>query len=71
MSTFSAYGMGPQGFLVNRPLNEHEREQHLNVKKSASDHVLYDLSLIKLNSTFIECVDKWYLSFPRNFVCQG
>ncbi|UCV30278.1 DUF6708 domain-containing protein [Ferribacterium limneticum] len=68
MSTFSAYGMGPQGFLVNRPLNEYEREQHLNVKKSASEQVLYDLSLIKFNSTFVECVDKWYSM--RGFVAM-
>lgn len=68
MSTFSAYGMGPQGFLVNRPLNEYEREQHLNINKSACNHVLYDLSLIKLNSTFVECVDKWYSM--RGFVAM-
>ena len=60
MSTFSGYGMGPKGFLVNRPLNDYEQEHRLDVKQPASRQVHYELSLIKLNSTFVECVDKWY-----------
>jgi len=60
MSTFSPYGMGPAGFHVNRPLNNFEREQHLDTKRSASDLVHYDQSIIKFNSTFVEYVDKWY-----------
>jgi hypothetical protein len=60
MSTFSAYGMGAKGFEVGRSLNEYEREHRFDVKKSASDRMHYDLSLIKFNNTFIECVDKWY-----------
>lgn len=69
MSTFSAYGMGPKGFLVNRPLNDYEQEHHFDIKKSASDKVHYDLSLIKFNSTFVECVDKWYSM--RGFVAMA
>lgn len=60
MSTFSAYGMGPKGFRVDRPLNDYEREQRLDVMQPVSNRVLYDRSLVRLNSTFIECVDKWY-----------
>jgi len=60
MSTFSAYGMGPKGFLVNRPLNDDEIANHLDIHRPASQRVHYDLSLTKLNSTFVECVDKWY-----------
>jgi hypothetical protein len=60
MSTFSAYGMGPKGFMVDRPLNDDERVHHFDVRKPASRQVHYDLSLIKLNSTFVECVDRWY-----------
>ena len=60
MSTFSGYGMGPKGFLVNRPLNDYEQSHRFDIKKPASDKVHYDLSLVKLNSTFVECVDKWY-----------
>ncbi|TDM08508.1 MAG: hypothetical protein C4K60_03460 [Ideonella sp. MAG2] len=52
--------MGPKGFLVNRPLSKFEREHHFEINQPASQKVHYDLSLIKLNSTFIECVDKWY-----------
>ena len=69
MSTFSAYGMGPKGILVNRPLNDYEREHRFDIKKPTVDHVLYDLSLIKLNSTFVECVDKWYSM--RGFVAMA
>lgn len=69
MSTFSAYGMGPKGFLVNRPFNDFEREHRFDIKKPASYHVHYDLSLIKLNSTFVECVDKWYSM--RGFVAMA
>jgi hypothetical protein len=68
MSTFSAYGMGPGGFMVNRPLNDFERDNHFNLRQPASRQVHYDLSLIKLNSTFVECVDKWYAM--RGFVAM-
>jgi len=60
MSTFSAYGMGPKGFLVHRPLNDDEIANHFDIHRRASQRVHYDLSLTKLNSTFVECVDKWY-----------
>jgi hypothetical protein len=60
MSTFSAYGMGPKGFLVDRPLNEYEKGQRLSTKMAASQRLHYDLSVIKMNSTYVECVDKWY-----------
>ena len=69
MSTFSAYGMGPKGFLVDRPLNDYEQEHRFDIKRPASDKVHYDLSLIKLNSTFVECVDKWYSM--RGFVAMA
>ena len=69
MSTFSAYGMGPKGFLVNRPLNDYEQEHRLDVKQPASRQVHYELSLIKLNSTFVECTDRWYAM--RGFMAMG
>jgi len=69
MSTFSGYGMGPKGFLVDRPLNDYEREHHFDIKQPASQQVHYDLSLTKLNSTFVECVDKWYSM--RGFFAMG
>ena len=69
MSTFSGYGMGPKGFLVNRPLSDYEREHHFDVKQPVSRQVHYELSLIKLNSTFVECVDKWYAM--RGFIAMA
>lgn len=69
MSTFSAYGMGPGGFKVDRPLEDYERKHRFDAKRPASEQVHYDLSLIKLNSTFVECVDKWYSM--RGFVAMA
>ena len=37
MSTFSGYGMGPKGFLVNRLLNDFEREHCFNIKRSTRE----------------------------------
>lgn len=68
MSTFSAYGMGPKGFLVNRPLNDYEQANHFDLNAIASNQVHYDLSLIKFNSTYMEWVDKWYAM--RGFVAM-
>ena len=69
MSTFSAYGMGPKGFRVNRALSDYEREHRFSIKTPANDKVHYDLSLVKFNSTFVECVDKWYSM--RGFVAMA
>lgn len=58
MSTLSPYGMF--GFKVNRPLRAQEQVHHFDISKPASQRPHYDLSLTLLNSTFAECVDKWY-----------
>jgi len=58
MSTLSPYGMF--GFKVKRPLSNQELIHHFSIHEPASEHPHYDLSLTLLNSTFAECVDKWY-----------
>ena len=58
MSTVSPYGMF--GFKVNRPLNDYEQLHHFDIKQPASEQPHYELSLTRLNSTYIEGVDKWY-----------
>jgi hypothetical protein len=58
MATGSPYGMF--GFKVNRPLNNYEQLHHFDVNHRASEKVHYELSLTRLNSTFLEGVDKWY-----------
>lgn len=68
MSTLDTQGM-VAGYKVNRELNEHEKQHRFNIKMSASTRPHYDLSLIKLNSTFVECVDKWYAM--RGWVAMG
>ena len=73
MSTFSAYGMGPGGFRVDRPLDDYEIANRFDIKKAASGQVVYDLSILKFNSTFVECVDRWYSmrGFVSMFSCNG
>jgi hypothetical protein len=56
-------------FKVNRELNEAEKQHRFSIKVPASTRPHYDLSLIKLNSTFVECVDKWYAM--RGWVAMG
>ncbi len=68
MSTLDTQGM-VAGYKVNRALNEHEKQQRFNINVPASTRPHYDLSLIKLNSTFVECVDKWYAM--RGWVAMG
>lgn len=68
MSTLDTQGM-VAGYKVNRELNEHEKQHRFNIKVPASTRPHYDLSLIKLNSTFVECVDKWYAM--RGWVAMG
>ena len=59
MSTLDTQGM-VTGYKVNRLLNQHEQQHRFNIRQSASNRPHYELSLTKLNSTYVECVDKWY-----------
>lgn len=68
MSTFDTNGI-VTGYKVNRPLNAHEQKHRFNIRQPSSTQPHYDLSLIKLNSTFVECVDKWYAM--RGFLAIG
>ena len=65
--------LDPQGMVaplkVNRPLSRNEQQHRLSVKKSCSNKPHYELSLIKLNSTYVECVDKWFSM--RGWVAMG
>lgn len=68
MSTLDTQGM-VAGYKVNRPLNQYEEQHRFSLRQPASDNPHYELSLIKLNSTFLECVDKWYAI--RGFLAIG
>lgn len=68
MSTLDPHGM-VGAYKVNRPLNDSEKQHRFDVNKPCSQKPHYELSLIKLNSTFVECVDKWYSM--RGFVAMG
>lgn len=58
MTTLSPYGMF--GFKVNRLLDATEKRHHFDVRLPASNSPHYELSLVKMNSTYVESVDKWY-----------
>jgi hypothetical protein len=48
-------------YPVNRPLTKREIEHHLLPKKpSPANETLDHLTVIKMNSTYLECVDKYY-----------
>jgi hypothetical protein len=68
MSTYDTHGM-VTAYKVNRPLNEHEQKHRFSIKKPASHQPHYELSLIRFNSTYAECVDKWY--GMRGWVAMG
>ena len=65
--------LDPQGMVtalkVNRPLSKKEQQHRLKVSKPCSTNPHYELSLIKLNSTYVECVDKWFSM--RGWVAMG
>jgi hypothetical protein len=47
-------------YPANRPLTEQEHLHHLKQKQRLNVEPKYQLGVIKMNSTFIELVDKWY-----------
>jgi hypothetical protein len=58
-------------YPLNRPLTKQETEYHLLPKQpSAAPKPHYQLSVIKMNSTYLECVDKYYgwVGFMTAFV---
>ena len=49
-----------QKFRVDRPLTDEERRLQLHQEVSIDAEPLYQLSVIRLNSTYLEMVDKYY-----------
>ena len=47
-------------YKLNRPLTEDERKGQLYPKQSVSDEPLDWMSVINLNNTYLELVDRWY-----------
>ena len=46
------------GYEINRPLTDAEKNSQLDPKEQASDAPLDWLSVIKLNSTYLELIDR-------------
>ncbi|MGQ7246797.1 DUF6708 domain-containing protein [Halomonas sp. V046] len=53
LNRFTAYKVG-------RPITDAEKKGWLNQKESASDDLIDWLSVIKINSSYVEVVDRWY-----------
>lgn len=54
-------GLGKlNAYKLNRSLTQEERQRHLKQKQPANADPLDWLSVIKLNSTYLELVDRWY-----------
>lgn len=53
------YGQLPK-YPINRPLTEAERADQLQQKKRVEIDPHYNLSVIRINSTYLEIVDKYY-----------
>ncbi|WIX32466.1 hypothetical protein QO259_16895 [Salinicola sp. JS01] len=55
-------GLGPYKweYKVDRVLSDEERQNHLEKGKKASECICDDLSVIRINSTYLELVDRWY-----------
>jgi len=68
MGTLDSQGM-VTALKVNRALGTKEQEHRLRVGKPCSTKPHYELSLIRLNSTYVECVDKWFSM--RGFLAMG
>lgn len=47
-------------FPTNRPLTDQERAHQLHQKRRLHLRPRYQLSVIRMNSTYLESVDKWY-----------
>lgn len=47
-------------YRTNRPLTEQERTDHLKQDQRLNVEPHYQLCVIKMNSTFLESVDKWF-----------
>jgi hypothetical protein len=68
MTTLDPHGMIAP-YKINRELSEDEKRLHMSVKSVATSKPHYELSLIQLNSTYVECIDKWYSM--RGFVAMA
>ncbi|MFS2005508.1 hypothetical protein ACEN9F_17930 [Duganella sp. CT11-25] len=47
-------------YPANRPLSDQERAHHLKQKQGLNIEPHYQLSVVKMNSTYLESVDKWF-----------
>ncbi|HEY4311289.1 MAG TPA: DUF6708 domain-containing protein [Pirellulales bacterium] len=54
-------GLYAKKYRVNRKLTEEERSNQLHQKAALNVTPLYNLSVIKINSTYLESVDRWFL----------
>ena len=54
-------GLYAKKYRVNRRLSAEERANQLHQKIPLNITPFYNLSVIRMNSTYLECVDRWFL----------
>lgn len=57
---YTGLDFGKLRYPVNRPLHDEERKKKLDVSRSIDVDPNDFLSVIKLNSTYLEVMDRWY-----------
>lgn len=65
-----------RGYKANRPLSNEERREQLYQGRSLRVDSLYEMAVIRMNSSFMEMVDKYYsfkgvISFVAIFFLVG
>ena len=63
-----AYGLY-QKYWVNRPLTKDEIKDHLSLSEPSRAEPSHRWSVIKMNSTFLECTDKFYEEKGYSIIC--
>jgi hypothetical protein len=54
-------GLLARKYRVNRKLTDEERSNQLRQRVRLNITPLYNLSVIRMNSTYLECVDRWFI----------
>ncbi|RQS18309.1 DUF6708 domain-containing protein [Burkholderia sp. Bp8998] len=54
-------GLYAKKYRVNRKLTSEERSNQFNKKKRVDITPFYNISVVEMNSTYLECVDRWFI----------
>lgn len=57
---YKGLGPGKWKYKINCPISDEEKKEKLTLDKKVSKEITDDLSVIRINSTYLELVDRWY-----------